>query len=110
MESDGALPGNVQDLARVRARTELIGRVQRNRGRPHTRRRGSHLDHRGRCGHAARAVTRTLRSVAARRAIAAATVLPAVFLARRPADEIEDPTCLQQREDKQQHARNAHAS
>jgi len=55
-------------------------------------------------------MTRAPRPVAVGRAIAAAAILPALVLARRPADEIEDPARLQQRKDKQQDARDAHES
>jgi hypothetical protein len=55
-------------------------------------------------------MTRTLWRVVVGRTVAIATVAPALVLARRPADEIKDPTRLHQREHEQQDARDTHGS
>ena len=102
-------PRNVQDLARVRARAQLVSGVERelgSRGRGRARR----LDRRGQRGTTSGTVTGALRCALVRRAAVVAAVVLAVLLARCSPDEINDPGRLQQRKHEQQHARHVHAS
>lgn len=109
-ESDGAQPGDVQDLARVGARVNLIGEVEadldRARNRCHRHRDGPGRSDAGRAG----AMARTLRRIIAWSAVAIAAIALALLLAARPPGGIHDPGGLEQRQNEQQRARDRHGT
>ena len=108
-ESDEARSWHVQDLSRIGAEMLPLGTVEGVLDRLADSSRGHHRDRRRGDGRTVRAMTCALRSVVARGAVSASIAL-AFRLAGLAAHQVDDPGCLQQRDDQQQSARNAHPS